>query len=569
MKWQTKWELGIPAIDEQHKMLIQMLEDIYDACSRGEGIAYIKEAISFLDWYVQKHFKDEENIQRKYHYPKFEEHKQIHTEYIKELTKLKREIQENDVVSDHIAKVIAYLDKMIKEHMQGHDKVLAHYLKHHEIYNEEEQQDYYERNELTGLITGEELEKIIQYKLKNQVDIFTYGILQIDGFNDVNRTYGYGIGNEVLIYVAGVLKEYETDKCMIAHTYQDEFRFYMDIDNPLVVDKTLERIRQKIYDGFKRKGSIIPLSVTMGITIAKDEQSVNDIIQKADIALGKAKRQGKNTKVYYDDTMHDEIVRCASIINRLQPHSLSSSLYVVYQPIFNLQTGTVKGCEALLRMKDEDGNVISPMEFIPLAEKNNLMADIGYFCVNEVCKAYRHIKCMYTEVQYISVNLSIYQLQDSQMVEKMVMIAKGHGIDLKNIYFELTESAIIENIKEVQKVISLLKEKGSKILLDDFGTGYSALSYLSQLDIDIIKIDKSFLRYIDTDPKAFIVLRDVIRLIRELNLTSVVEGVEKKEEMEKLKYLRADNIQGYYISRPVIKEDICSCIDEIKKGNFK
>ncbi|MGL4797825.1 MAG: EAL domain-containing protein [Cellulosilyticaceae bacterium] len=555
IRWTADLEIGVTEIDEQHKMLMQILQDLYDACSRGEGLSYIKQVTYFLEWYVIKHFNDEERLQKKYKYPKIEGHVKLHKVYRDEIRVLAKEVREKEATIQHIAKVVDYLNRMITEHMKGADQALAYYIKHHEIYQEESYETF-KRDSLTGLMARCDFQKLLEGKVAKDRVGEAFCILQVDGYDMVKGIYGYDLGDEVLIYVSGVLREFESTDCYIAHMYKDEFIIYVEMQEPELRMHILEKMKKSIYDGFKRKGSIIPLSATVGIGEIREGDTLKVALQKANVALEAGKESGGNQIVVYEEKIHQQMMQRVDIIKMLQPHSLRQHLRVVYQPIYNLTTQKIQGCEALMRMVDHEGNMLSPMVFIPIAEENHLITAMGYYCMARVCKDFAEIKAKLPDLDYISVNLSMHQFKDKQLVEKFANIAKAQNVSLANIYFELTESIVADETGKMKEMIKALRSQGSKILIDDFGSGYSALSYLAELEVDIIKIDKHFLKGIGENSRVECVLKHMIDLIHNLNFKTVIEGVEEKEELEKLQKLGAHSIQGYYISKPIDKNQI-------------
>lgn len=566
VNWEKNLEIGVKSIDQQHQMLIKALEDIYDACSKGEGLTQIRETAKFLEWYVVKHFSEEEEIQRKINYPGYAAHAKLHKKYIEEVNRLTQDLKKQEVTTQDISSVVQYLNRMIREHINRHDRALAHYIRNNEMVVEEIEIEARELDPLTGLLSRKEFRSLLENELvKSCRKELVYVVMKIDGFDEVNRTYGYTIGEEVLIYVSGILVEYNNERTLIGRNHQDEFVMCIREADKDKIEHMLEDIAEKIYAGFKRRGSIIPLALKMGIVeIAEGSKCQKCIKQQGLIALSVAETFRGSNRVCFKEEMHEQILRKSEIINMLQPYSLEKYLYVVYQPIFDLKNNKVKGCEALLRMKDDYGNMISPGEFIPLAEKNNLIIDVGDYCMREVFRQVKQFLQAGINLEYISINLSIEQFKLEGLAKRIEKMAQVVSVDLKHIYFELTESIMIENFDHIKTVVSQLKDLGCRILLDDFGSGYSALSYLAHVDTNIIKIDKSLLEGIGTNKQVYIVLENIIKLIKAMNKNIVVEGVEKKEELDILRQLDAETIQGYYISKPL---ECDSVIELIKKLN--
>lgn len=552
MKWSKTYELGIKEIDEQHKSLIQMLDNIYIACSRGEGTKYIEEAIRFLEGYVEKHFRDEEAIQALYNYPRIKEHQAIHKRYLEELNKLILEIKGKKVETQHIAKVVAYLNNMIRYHIKGEDKVLADYIKYQKIKVKKRHYVSYDEDKITGFYTLESFKKKMEINIKKKWSHVVFAIIQVDGFSQVKRTYGYDIGDEVLIYLSGIFRAYEKEHLIITHTYENEFMICFNESYEGEAIQTLEAIRENVYAGFHKEDSIIPLTLSIGIS-TKDEytKTIKNLMQHASIAVDVAKQRGRNQIVHFTKEMHEDIKQKVELIRMLQPHQLHNYFRVVYQPIYDGKTLKIQGAEALLRLVDDEGKSIPPSVFIPFAEENQLIYGLGNFCVKEVSKCLYTIDQLGLAIDHISINVSLKQVMDNQALESLLQHAQTYPIDLSKIFVELTESTLIEDRQKVNRFIDAIKSRGSKVLLDDFGSGFSALAYLSQVDMDVIKLDKSLVDHILTNKKAYTILKDTIKLIDQIGLSTVVEGIETKEQLEVVQKFGVGSIQGYYLSRPI------------------
>ncbi len=560
------FELGILEMDEQHKVLIQMLQDTYDACRRGEGSKYITQVIEYLEAYIEKHFEQEEILQKQCNYPDFKEHRDMHTMYLQQVTALKQEITQQEATTEQVAKLIQYLTHIIENHMLTEDYKLAEYIKHAKLPEVAPFNCPYQSDPLTGLVLKEALQERVEAVLQKQAIAFVYAMIQVDSFEELRCMYGHEVSNEIIIYIGGILKTYQNQKCLVAQAENGMFLMYMAIDDPLKVDARLEAILNKVYEGFRRQDSTILITMSMGVARVQAQATFEAIECEAQMALSVAVQRGNNQKVYYDYSMTEQMERKLEIINKLQPHHHEKHLYVVYQPIYSVSAQCIKGCEALLRMKDDAGNVISPAEFIPIAEENGLIKELSYFCMNEVCKQYRMLESVGKAIDYITINLAIQQLHDAELLKNIRLILRGYGIPPEKIAFEMTESQVIENKETIDQHLDALRALGCKVLLDDFGTGYSALAYLANLKIDKIKIDKSFLRDIACKGAAHTILSHIIKMIQAIGLETVIEGVETETAFKTLQEMGVDNIQGYYVSRPVQKESLCATIQAVNQA---
>lgn len=561
--WSEELELGDEVIDTQHKMLIQTLEDTYEACSRGEGLKQLEETMKSILEHVDIHFKDEEAIQRRYNYPHYEIHKKIHDNYRREISEIIKKKTENGYTIKDLAQVISYLTRMIIQHIQEEDADIGRHIR-----GEETRVNYSVGNlritdKLTGVMDEVSLYKRINETLEqNKEKEFIYVGINIYNFSQVNYTYGFDIGDQVLMYMAGYLQIHCNDTIGIGRVYGDRFDLLIEKTKDLSeIKKDLIYVKQKIEEGFRRKDAVIPLKLCMGVACyPQDGVDFKELRRAGNIALSESKTAPDHPLVSFEETMRAKIVRKSEIIKLIQPYNLDKHLRVVYQPICHADTGHIKGCEALLRLTDGEGNAISPEEFIPLAESNQLMNDLTYFCIKEVGRLLSEVPK--EKLGYVSVNLSPYQFSDYRFINYIKQLTKSSKLDTRRMSFEITESTVVENFEEVTRCLKELRVMGSEIMIDDFGSAYSALSYLSRMEVDTIKIDKSFLEDIRNNKKAQVVLRGIIALAHEIDLTVIVEGVETKEEWELLKEMKVDRLQGFLFSRPLEKNDLIAKLFE-------
>ena len=222
-----------------------------------------------------------------------------------------------------------------------------------------------------------------------------------------------------------------------------------------------------------------------------------------------------------------------------------------FQPQFYAETGKIRGVEALIRWRDRDGTFISPSLFIPIAEKNGAIVPIGDFVLEESIKAHMNWKMKFDFPMILSVNISSIQYNRQDFVPKVISLMSKYNMKPEELELEITESVLIDDFKSVISKMMELRDYGIKVSLDDFGTGFSSLSYLKGLPIDTLKIDKSFIDNITTDNSSWIIAETIISMSKRLGFETVAEGVETKEQYEKLKEISCDLIQGFYLGRPV------------------
>ena len=563
--WNEKYTLNIGAIDSQHQMLITTLQSVYEACSTGNGATESYNALKFLNWYVIKHFKDEEILQAQCHYPYLEQHKKRHDFYRNKAQKMLSDFDTYGESSSVISEILVSFGTQIIGHITYEDVQFGSYIHSNEIPISNIKNDHYERDELTGLLTKNSFHQIVCEQVNlilgtnNQL---AYVTLDVDNFGIVNQSYGYEIGSELLIYISGILHDFSSDSIYIAHSHSDVFTMCIVIDeNELDPIYIVNEIRKRIEHGLKREGSLIPLSTSAGISFfPRHCNTPSLLVQKATIALDYAKVHGKNSMFVFEDWMYTAALKNGKIMRFLQPYQVHLYTHVVFQPIYCAKTGNLVACEALLRMNDDEGNPISPTDFIPLAERNHTILDLGYLTLERVCASLNSFIVGNSNFQYVSINLSAIQLNDINLIPRIQEALCKYNIDPNYLAFEITESIFIGDISSIHATLTDLKQLGFKLLLDDFGSGYSSLTYLNRFDFNTLKIDKDFLINILEDEKPKHVMKAIIDLAHILDMNVIVEGVELHEELALLNSLNCDKIQGFLFSKPLPLDDFLKVI---------
>jgi EAL domain-containing protein (putative c-di-GMP-specific phosphodiesterase class I) len=306
------------------------------------------------------------------------------------------------------------------------------------------------------------------------------------------------------------------------------------------------------------------LTSCMGIYTTTKGENISTALQNADIALNYAKQQGKDCFSIFNILMKEKILRKSKIQERLKEAIKNDWLEVYYQPKIDLKDEKLIGTEALLRWNEEEFGTISPGEFIPIAEETGIIIELGRYVLKKVCtqiKTWEESRVNYINV---AVNVSVEQFRDTSLPEYISNLLKEYELSPSVLELEVTESAIIEDIKCADKMLNEFIKKDIKIAIDDFGTGYSSYNHLSRLGLNILKIDKSFIDFINCDLKKSLIVKNIIELAHILDMKVVAEGVEREDQMKTLKEYGCDIIQGYYYSKPLCVGDFEKYI--IKKG---
>lgn len=555
--WSKELEVGNETIDNQHKILIHTLENVYIACSRGEGLKQLSKTIEYLLGYVEVHFREEEDLQRKYDYPDYERHKIIHEAYKANIKKLVKKNPREEYTTHDLAELMKQMIHMITQHILKDDINIARYIKGERIKRQSNLVYTGGTDRLTGLMDEAALYAKIEKSLDEEKEKkFVYIGINIHGFNQLNYSYGLDIGDEILMYIAGCLQIYSSKSLAIGRVYGDKFGLFMEQTGDFEeIMQEVRYIKENIELGFRRRGAIVSLALCVGVICYPDEvKDLKEIRQAINIAINESKSIEGHPIVVFEECLKDKIMRKTKILKLIQNYELSKYLKVVYQPICEASTGNIKGCEALLRLVDEEGKVISPVEFIPLAEESNLINELTYFCIREVGEMLQEVP--EDKLDYISVNLSPHQFEDPKFLKYMEALTSTDKLDMKRMFFEITETAIVNNFEVVTECLRELREMGSEIMIDDFGQAYSSLSYLGRMQVDAIKVDKSFLDDICCNENAKIILKAIVNLAHEIGLRVVVEGVETQEQWDILKEIKVERLQGFLFSQPIEKEEL-------------
>lgn len=378
--------------------------------------------------------------------------------------------------------------------------------------------------------------------------------IDLDNFKVINDSYGHELGDKVLQEVARRLQKVIQSEDLLVRFSGDEFiiiTFEQERQNIKVLCKEILTCLNKNY--LVGKYNFI-LSGSIGVAgYPHDGQDLDELKRHADLAMYEAKKQ-RNTTVFFREELKETYVYNAQIEHELKTALENDEFYMVYQPQIN-RDGTIHGVEALIRWENDTLGFVAPDKFISIAESCGEMPSIGCFVIE---RSFSDMQALYAAIgidMALSINVSVKQFQHEAFLEQLFALIEKYSWKNRELVLEVTESVFIENVFDIQLLLSKIKERGVRISLDDFGTGYSSLSLLNQLPIDELKIDKSFIDNILTDPNTYSMVEGIIAIAQKLNFTTVVEGVETDEQRAVLHDLECDIYQGYLFSKPLnIKE---------------
>ena len=386
--------------------------------------------------------------------------------------------------------------------------------------------------------------------------------VDLDHFKPINDTLGHKIGDQVLSVVAGRLLESIRPTDTLARLGGDEFVILLTDPGPVdEVEKIASRILDRISQPVRLGDHELHISASVGISLLNDGvEQPEKLIQQADMAMYKAKRQGRDTYELYSEDLDKKLSRRLSLRNQLQEAIRSNQLYLCYQPQVD-QSGVFCGVEALVRWKHPRKGVISPADFIPIAEETGQIIALGKWVLNQACTDALRIMERGVMRGRMSVNISPLQFHRPGFLTTLQDMLKGLGMPARALELELTESILMRNSEEALGTLRALGGMGVSIAIDDFGTGYSSLSYLKELEVDKVKIDKSFIDQIVESQKDAAVCKGVIALAAEMGMAIVAEGVEKHTQYRHLAEYGCAMFQGYYFARPMTFDDLITWIE--------
>ncbi len=406
----------------------------------------------------------------------------------------------------------------------------------------------------------EALTEILEQHNNNKIALL---FIDLDNFKEINDRLGHDAGDKLLIEISNKLKETASQYYQIARFGGDEFILFMEYNYSF--DKLKNKINNNILKLFNIPYTVnqheFEITASIGVSIYPDNSNTRkELITHADIAMYKAKKEGKNRIQYYHLDLKDIITQKIDIKNKLRKAISKNELIIHYQPQTDIKDNKILGLEALIRWK-LNNEMIFPDQFIPIAEESGLIVEIGEWILEKACKDLKQWHDNGKKLS-ISVNMATLQFKQPNIVERIKTIIENTQIDPKYLELEITETGLMEQDNSIIDKISLLKQIGVKISIDDFGTGYSSLAYLKQFNVDKVKIDKSFIWKLEENEDDKPIIKAIIAMSQNLNLEIIAEGIETKYQKDFLEESGCKLYQGYYYSKPVSKQEIENLIIE-------
>ena len=417
---------------------------------------------------------------------------------------------------------------------------------------------------LTGLLNTPGLERYCNTLLAHgQLQNYTGIFMNLKNYKYINQRVGNEVGNIVMRKYAHTVRALMQPQETFARKGGDTFFALLLNENLQNFIRTTKSIPIEISQN--STNITFDISAKMGIYPIKPGDSVNDLMNGSSLALSMAKASVTHDRIWFDPSMLEKAVRRKEIAS-LFPHAVNNREFVVfYQPKVLLDNNTLYGCEALVRWI-RDGKLVPPMEFIPVLEQEGYICDLDFHVLETVCQDIRHWLDAGIEPVRTSVNFSKLHLHSKTLADDILTIINKYELESKYIEIELTETTGYEDLSHLNLFVNAMKEHGIHTSFDDFGTGYSSLNLLKDLNVDIIKLDKSFLRNIEDDKKSDeIVVATIVKMIKELNMQVVAEGVETSGQADYLRSINCHLAQGYLFDKPLPHDDFEKCLTGEKK----
>jgi len=395
--------------------------------------------------------------------------------------------------------------------------------------------------------------------------------IDLDHFKRINDTLGHCAGDALLREVSTRIKQCTREDDTVSRVGGDEFTIILENvkhmnDAVIVANKIIKCISNPILV------NDVELYVTpsIGITMyPSDADNIEQLLKHADTAMYRAKEEGRDGFQFYTDGMNQETEERMELEARLRQALHHNEFQLYYQPKIDIQTGEMLGAEALIRWNQRELGMILPDKFIPLAEETGLIISIGEWVVREACRQMQEWLSAGLEPIRVAINLSPRQFNQQDLTDMILDTSMEYSIVPRNIELEITESLLMNDTETSIKILSKLKDWGMHVSIDDFGTGYCSLGYLKSFPIETLKIDRSFVKDITTDPDDAAICSAIIALGHKLRLNVTAEGIETVEQLEFLKQQGCDEAQGYYFSKPLAAADFTNYVVKSKLDKLK
>ncbi|MFT3745408.1 MAG: EAL domain-containing protein [Pyrinomonadaceae bacterium] len=422
---------------------------------------------------------------------------------------------------------------------------------------------------LTGLANRtlfmEHLKLTINGRRRENKALFAVLFFDFDRFKVINDSLGHAAGDELLKQISQRFTSNLRPGDLVARLGGDEFTILLNnLPSEQAAFLLAERLQEDLKRPFDIEGREIFTSASIGISFGNENSTADELLRDADIAMYRAKSKGKARFQLFDKEMHESAIKRLQLETELRQALHRKEFRLFYQPIIDLQTRALHGFEALVRWKHPKRGIVSPDEFIPVLEENNLILTLGKWVFHEGCRQLKewHQQIGGSNHLQIAINLSVKEFSQPNLIEQISESLAQTGVNASSIKIEITESHVMENSESAVAMMERLRAIGLELSLDDFGTGYSSLSYLHQLPVKFLKIDRSFIGRITENVEKREIVHTIVRLAQNLRMQVVAEGVETEEQLEELRRQGCEYGQGYLFSRPMDGDSTGRFIEE-------
>lgn len=399
-------------------------------------------------------------------------------------------------------------------------------------------------------------------KLQSLVSIkgmkFALIFIDLDGFKEVNDSLGHDYGDLLLHQVATRLQSCITTKDTVARLGGDEFTLILEgVNSPDEASKIAEAIKNSLMQSIKIKKETVYVTASIGLTFfPADGLTVEELVKRADQAMYLSKNKGRNRYEFFSYAIEEKAIEKRRLIEEIRIAITHNQFELFYQPIFSIDGKSVPKAEALIRWNHPERGLIGPNEFIPVAEKNGLINDIGQWVKSQAIQDTVQFNVLSEKTIQVSVNTSPLEIDRAGCwVDEWIVASKKYQLPANTILIEVTENTLMDPDSSIQRQLKRLSTINIDIAIDDFGVGYSSLAYLQRLDIDILKIDRSFINDIESNDNSIALVKAIITMAHNLDVMVVAEGVETQKQYDLLKQLACDYIQGYFFSKAISKKE--------------
>jgi diguanylate cyclase (GGDEF)-like protein len=414
---------------------------------------------------------------------------------------------------------------------------------------------------LTGLANRSRFADVLAERLDAHLPASVL-LIDIDDFKMVNDSMGHAVGDQLLYEIAQRLRAHSRAASDLpARLGGDEFAVLLDIDDAEEAEEAATRILHELSEPFKVGEHQLLANASVGVALAGPGDSGDEVLRNADIAMYAAKAAGKAVWARFEPRMRQDVVNHARLGSELHNAIIRHELFLLYQPVFDMTTGRIAGAEALVRWKHPVRGLVSPADFIPVAERSGLIVPLGAFVLREACEQLSRWQAAHGDaaIASINVNVAARQLREASFVDDVAQVLRDTGLSPRHLVLEVTESSVLDG-RQVRDSLEALHEMGVRLALDDFGTGQSSLSLLRAFPVDVLKLDKSFVDGIcdGEDKGRLAVAAAVSQLAEYLQLKAVAEGIETQAQADRLHEMGYRFGQGYHMARPLPADEVSS-----------